>query len=93
MQGSGALKRMMMLDIQRIENKTLLQLPRLNTVLTILQVFGEREAERGDRGGSILANLLATAHARRTLAGPRPLGARERQESRRGGFAVDADER
>lgn len=43
MQGSGALKRMMMLDIQRIENKTLLQLPRLNTVLTILQVFGERE--------------------------------------------------
>ena len=43
MQGSGALKRMMMLDMQRIENKTLLQLPRLNTVLTILQVFGERE--------------------------------------------------
>jgi hypothetical protein len=43
MQGSGALKRMMMLDFQRVENKTLLQLPRLNTVQTILQVFGEQK--------------------------------------------------
>jgi hypothetical protein len=43
MQGSGALKRMMMLDFQRLENETLLQLPRLNTVQTILQVFGEQK--------------------------------------------------
>ena len=43
MMNSGALKRLVMLDMQRIEDKTLLQLPRLNTVSTILEVYADRE--------------------------------------------------
>jgi hypothetical protein len=40
---SGALKRLMMLDLQRIEDEKLLQLPRLNSVATILDVLADRE--------------------------------------------------
>jgi len=40
---SGALKRLMMLDFQRIEDEKLLQLPRINTVAAILEVFAARE--------------------------------------------------
>jgi hypothetical protein len=40
---SGALKRLMMLDLQRIEDEKLLQLPRLNPVAMILDVLSDRE--------------------------------------------------
>jgi hypothetical protein len=40
---SGALKRLMMLDLQRIEDEKLLQLPRLNPVSMILEVLSDRE--------------------------------------------------
>jgi hypothetical protein len=40
---SGALKRLMMLDLQRIEDEKLLQLPRLNPVAMILDVLADRE--------------------------------------------------
>ena len=40
---SGALKRLMMLDLQRIEDEKLLLLPRLNPVAMILDVLSDRE--------------------------------------------------
>ena len=40
---SGALKRLMMLDLQRVEDEKLLQLPRLNPVTMILDVLSDRE--------------------------------------------------